>query len=685
MAETFAVKIAKEQAKLKRQSSTATAAQRLQHASIEDTFLPVKDREGQVVATWGKQPDGSFGGSVKQSPAQPTPSAPILPVPVEGERVPNNFPVEWDGNVVSGVVPEVHGYTGVWYQMVDDESAVDAEAWRLGGSIRDRLGGATTIVVPGTGMVAVAFQMVGADRVTKGPFSAPSFVTVTARVDAQDIADRLDAFADGELPDGAYDNLMVRLGEFMQIRADQIDVNSLAADQAFIGLLEAAGIVLSDEAGGRRFTVSGQGWRLEDTDNGQVMAQLGTHGDDFLSLHDAATGDPTFSVSGAGGVSAVQFSSQGDMSVAGKPLAGSQFGGSRWHSSNSVVETTALGTMPDHLRTFGSNFSTTSDTGLVIVHQDFYVEPGRMYHFVCHDFQMGNREPYYMQAYYTSSTDRTVRPALPGPTSASQGPSMGRVPPSTFSGGTSLSYSFFYHNTQNYRMRISWVVGNASTSNALSFGSAQRNFPRCQVLDMGPRVNYGGSSSIARSIDNTSEGSMVQPSEMLTGSYSGVETATYTLNPTTGLATRQYFGGQPRFGRWSNGTYYVTLVDFADWNAQAGTPRSANFSVRIASWVNAGRGNIYQASIPNTPGLPASFNLFTGATNFANPTGVAAGVPNTATPTGGLAEELITRPRATIAIGRTGWSGLSDGLPASGVLDTARMLARLNTEIGVPE
>lgn len=247
MAETFAVKIAKEQAKLKRQGATATAAQRLQHASIEDTFLPVKDLEGQVVAAWGKQPDGSFGGSVKKSPEQPTLSAPILPTPVDGERVPNNFPVEWDGNVVTLTVPEVHGYTGVYYQMVANEAAADPSQAKLAGTIRDRLGGATTIVVPGTGLVAVWFQMVGADRVTKGPFSAASFVTVTARVDAQDIADRLNEFADGELPDGAYNNLMARLAEFLYVRADQIDVNSLAADTARMSVL-FAGLAQFSEA-----------------------------------------------------------------------------------------------------------------------------------------------------------------------------------------------------------------------------------------------------------------------------------------------------------------------------------------------------------------------------------------------------------------------------------------------------
>lgn len=215
---------------------------RLQNASMHGARIYVYDDEGDVREVIGNQGDGSYGSRVILSPPQPTPTAPILPAADGDERVATVFAVRWDGGIVQGVVPVVHGRVDVWTQKLAQGEEPDPSAAVLSGSIRDQQGGVTDVVVQGAGNYAVWLQMVGADRVTKGEFSQPAVVDVTALVDTE----RLEGALQGDLPDGIYNSLMARLAEFLYVRADQLDVNSLAADTARMNELWAGLAVISE-------------------------------------------------------------------------------------------------------------------------------------------------------------------------------------------------------------------------------------------------------------------------------------------------------------------------------------------------------------------------------------------------------------------------------------------------------
>lgn len=241
MPRTDAQYLGSELAKIKRAIKDLQSG-RLKNASMHGGRLYVYDDDGDVREVIGNQGDGSYGSRVIQSPDQPTCTAPILPASDGDERVSNVFPVRWDGGIVQGVVPVVHGRVDVWTQKLPPGEEPDPSAAVLSGSIRDQQGGVTDVVVQGAGNYAVWLQMVGADRVTKGEFSQPAVVDVTALVDTE----RLEGALQGDLPDGIYNSLMARLAEYLYVRADQIDVNSLAADTARMNELWTGLAVISE-------------------------------------------------------------------------------------------------------------------------------------------------------------------------------------------------------------------------------------------------------------------------------------------------------------------------------------------------------------------------------------------------------------------------------------------------------
>lgn len=189
---------------------------RLQNASMHGTRLYIYDDEGDIREVIGNQGDGSYGSRVIQSPHQPTPTAPIL---TAGEL--GSVMAEWDGGIVQGRVPVVHGHLKVLALFLGEDGQWDPDEARLVSSIRDRDGGATTLALGTTGRWGVAFQMVGADRVTLGAVSAPSEITVTALVDTEEIEAELEAARQErqEYRD-AFDE---RTGEYDRLMSEQED------------------------------------------------------------------------------------------------------------------------------------------------------------------------------------------------------------------------------------------------------------------------------------------------------------------------------------------------------------------------------------------------------------------------------------------------------------------------------
>lgn len=797
MPETFADRMARENAQLKRQSRSATAAPRLQNASLDDTDLPSFDREGNLKATFGKQPDGSHGGLVRESDPQPTPTAPDLTAKDLGALA-----VVWDGKTTDFAPALVHGHTEILFARSEDGSEPDiSEYQKAPSTIRDRDGGGTTVVCSPPGTWFVRLRLVGQDRVTRGEPSEASSVEIEAKVNRQDMVDTLaeaqrrinvareqlaesmgeldtkllarineklthshdsppeefegsagdiwrvvdDAgtvqsehewtgtaweprtvsseviqnldvgkltAGSGELAEAVIDILWVKVAraklleadeailggallkdntidvgklhvteamvaEFAQILhlvADRVEMNRFIAQSGMVGLLEAIGLTLSDEAGGRRTEVSGAGIRVVDATTGVPEIQLGTFSDDLLTLTNRETGEVSLSASNDGSLSATRVSSELDMNVGGKPLVGETMRSPEWAAASSVLDAVSKGAPRIGPRTF-SGTSGPSPRG--IWQLEAPVTPGRSYRVSVPDFQMGDGANYYMTAYYTTSSDPKVRPAVPTSNSATLGTSTGRVPPAGLGWPTTtLSYEKVYSSPTTQRIRILFVVGRYG-GGAVTFGTANSiaTNPRFLIEDLGVRIGDGG---VPTWRDPSSTTDFPVSADLVTQPYGVWQTATYTLNPTTGVATRQGINVEPRFGYWPNGLYYVTLVQFIPWN-QGGVVHSLDINATVARWATTS-GQVLQSGLVDMTGAPpASFAFSAARTELENLTGVGAGsqrrlplLPEHAVAQGG-------QLRGSVLFGSTGWTGASQNNSAAGVIHRDKTFARLHT------
>lgn len=194
---------------------------RLNNSALMGGSIPIYDYDENLRAVIGRQDDLSWGSRVVSSPDQPVPLGLQVTVGKAGSTE-----VVWPGDA-SDTVPLVHGRVEVWSQFVAEGAHPDVSQARLRSTIRDRDGGSTTISCPTPGVWAVWLRMVGQDSVTVSEFGEPVTFTVDALFDETDFEERLMAFADGELEDAAYNNLMARLGEFLIVRAGQVEATAI--------------------------------------------------------------------------------------------------------------------------------------------------------------------------------------------------------------------------------------------------------------------------------------------------------------------------------------------------------------------------------------------------------------------------------------------------------------------------
>lgn len=153
----------------------------LTRSSIDDGRLPSKDAAGRVRSIIGKQPDGSHGSRVVESPAQPRPDAPVLRAGKAGVVA-----VRWTGGA-DGPVPLVYGH--IEAQVSHD----GGDTWEAVSTIRDRDGGATSFVADQAGTALVRLVMVGQDRITRSEPSEVTTIEVELPVDEQEIRGELEA------------------------------------------------------------------------------------------------------------------------------------------------------------------------------------------------------------------------------------------------------------------------------------------------------------------------------------------------------------------------------------------------------------------------------------------------------------------------------------------------------------
>lgn len=221
-------KLSAEVEKLRAQVKAMHTQPRLANASLEGTSIPVTDGRGNVMHRIGSQGDGSYGDVAVASGPQPKPSAPRL-TPGTG-----TISVRWDGRAEYGAPPKAFGRVEVWGAPGADAAISDATHLS---SIYSREGGSTTVRAT-DGPWTVWLRMVGPDGATVSIWSEPATATLEKLVDEDDIRARLDAFAGGELDDAAYSSLMARLGEFLIVRAGQIDANAIEAMHIAAGAID---------------------------------------------------------------------------------------------------------------------------------------------------------------------------------------------------------------------------------------------------------------------------------------------------------------------------------------------------------------------------------------------------------------------------------------------------------------
>ncbi|MDS2172530.1 hypothetical protein Q7C18_07480 [Nesterenkonia sp. CL21] len=470
------------------------------------------------------------------------------------------------------------------------------------------------------------------------------------------------------------ESLAAALGEFLHLVTGSIEMNEFIANSGLVGRLEALGITLSDEAAGRRFEVSGQGWRLEDTTTGNTLSQMGLHGDDLLSMHDSETGEPTVSMTGAGGVSAVQLHSGEDMTIAGKSLVGRLMDTAPWHAAQSVLETMGQGAPRVFIRQVAGLSHSNSRA---IAHLEAKIIPGRSYRISVPDFQMSDRQHYFMTAYYTTSSDPSVRPSTPTNSSAQLGTTTGRVPPSGLGWpSTTLSFEKVYGPRTAQWIRILFVVGNYEGT-GITFGSTNTiaHNPRFLIQDLGPRVGDGG---VLTWRDPSSALATAEPSDLVSQPYPILRTATYTWDPNTGEATRQGIDVEPRFGYWPDGTFYLTLVQFGAWD-QGGQFNSVDVQATVARWATSA-GQVLQSGLTTITGTPpTSFHAPTENHRLPDLTRVGAGSTRRLPTEKEEEADQAAQVRASVLIGWSGWTGAHLNNAAAGVVHRNHTYAMLST------
>ena len=180
--------LGKELATLKQQVKQLQKG-RLGNASMHGGGLPYYDDEGNLRAIFGDQGDGSWGAGVVSSPPQPTPTAPVV---VQVDKY-GRASATWDGEVVSGQVPRVHGRVDVHTAFSPDGSEPGLSEYQFAATIWEREGGTAPIVCPQPGTWFVRLQMVGADERTKGAMSDPATVDIEGLVDTDAIEAELEA------------------------------------------------------------------------------------------------------------------------------------------------------------------------------------------------------------------------------------------------------------------------------------------------------------------------------------------------------------------------------------------------------------------------------------------------------------------------------------------------------------
>lgn len=178
MADPQTRKLARQLARTEERLHNLETVPQLPHSSIDDTALPVYDKDGNLVSQLGKQKDGTYGAPPLGGP---TPAAPTGVTAVGGAGI---IHVRWTGTYTTGAAP------------LDFDALEVLIDGNLAGAIPNRDGGTITIAAAqGTRYVSARVRtLVPRHSTTTSPFAVQ--VRLPAEILFDDTTERADALAD---------------------------------------------------------------------------------------------------------------------------------------------------------------------------------------------------------------------------------------------------------------------------------------------------------------------------------------------------------------------------------------------------------------------------------------------------------------------------------------------------------
>lgn len=393
------------------------------------------------------------------------------------------------------------------------------------------------------------------------------------------------------IQDGAIDvehlhvteSMSAAIGEFLHLQADQIDVNDLVANSALISLLEAANLVLSDEAGGRRVEMSGSGLLMTETDTGEPLMQLGLYGDDFLSLINEE-GDQSVVLQRNGLVAGEVVSSETDLLVGGRELVGTAMDHPGGRDSNAVLDPFPRGILAQLERPFTEDSSTGQE--ITIGYLQARLQRGRLYRIKCNPFVMGaGTSGADMLVYQTTGEEDW--PVMPSSSTGwSRGPQRGMP---TTSGTPVLQYEALYRPETDEYFRCIFVIRRTAGS-SVYFLPWSRGTAHMMIEDIGADANHTGRPMFRLASNNGDVGT----SESVSVTRTPTQAQTYqasSVNATSFTAASPDPDSRYRHGYWDASfmpapTHYMAGFRFADSTSQINGREviSAEWRVLVDAW-----------------------------------------------------------------------------------------------------
>src|SRR5699024_1098170 len=256
MADPQTRKLARQIVDIDRRLKGVERTPQLAHSSIDDGFLPVYDKDGNLTAKFGRQDDGTWGAPPLSGPV------PSMPVGVTALGGPGMLSVSWTGEYESKAAP------------LDFDTLEILVDGVLAGAIPNRDGGTVSISAEeGTRYISARIRtLVPRHSSTISPFG----------VEVGPPADQLFAEARERIEDAE-----VSLGE-TQVRLDEAEAELVAVREDLDGI-EAGGnpSLVKDRAptvGDGEGLTAGAAWLQYDEPGGTLVAMFRWDGEAWESL-----------------------------------------------------------------------------------------------------------------------------------------------------------------------------------------------------------------------------------------------------------------------------------------------------------------------------------------------------------------------------------------------------------------